>query len=246
MNCFVYPVAVAWTICFIALFPIFYPLWKVATRYDRGRIARDFIWVYGKIWLFLIFPFAPLRTGGTDLRKWRGKPILLISNHLSFFDPYLMAGLPLSDLVFTSRSWPFKMPWYAPFMRIAGYINMEKLGWDECLEESRRFFSRNAAVLFFPEGHRSRDGELQRFYSGAFKIAKETDVPIVPLCITGSRQMLAPGRAYFLPARMSITALDPVYPQDFTGPLAHVEIRKQVKRQIQQHLLREKKGPKTA
>jgi 1-acyl-sn-glycerol-3-phosphate acyltransferase len=246
MNCYFYPVAVAWTICFIVLFPTLLPLWKLATGYDKSRIAHDFIWAYGRILLLLVYPFAPLKRGGTNLRKWRGRPVILISNHLSFFDPYLMAALPISDLVFTSRSWPFKMPWYAPFMRIAGYINMEELGWDECLNVSRGFLSRNAAIVFFPEGHRSKDGALQRFYSGAFKIAKETGATIIPICITGSRQMLRPGGPYFRPARMSITALDPVHPQDFAGPLAHVEIRKQVKGQIEQHLLTKGKCRKTA
>jgi 1-acyl-sn-glycerol-3-phosphate acyltransferase len=240
MNAVVYPATVIWTIVFTILFPVCYPVWKITTGRQEDRIARDFIWVYGRIWLLLISPFAPLRARGIDLRKWKGKPLILVSNHLCFFDPYFMAALPLADVVFTSRAWPFKMPWYGQFMRVAGYINMERLEWDGCLDESRRFFSQGAAVLFFPEGHRSTDGEIQRFYSGAFKIAMETGVPIVPLCISGAHKMLPPGRHYFLPARMSITALEPVYPRDFTGPLGHVELRKYVKKVMREHLLAEK------
>lgn len=243
MNAVVYPATVVWTICFTILFPVCYPFYRIITRYEKDRIARDFIWVYGRIWLFLIFPFAPLRVRGVNLREWRGKPLILISNHLSFFDPYLMAALSLSDIVFTSRSWPFKMPWYGFFMRTAGYLDMEALGLDGCLDEARKYFSRKAAVLFFPEGHRSTTGEIQRFYSGAFKIAIETGVPIVPLCISGSQRMLPPGRNYFLPARMSITALSPVNPNDFAGPLAHVELRKHTKRLMKGHLSNRRNRP---
>ena len=55
-----------------------------------------------------------------------------------------------------------------------------------------------------PEAHRSRNGKLGRFYSGAFKVAVETGVPVVPLCITGTDEMLPPGRWWLRPARVCL------------------------------------------
>jgi len=156
-------------------------------------------------------------------------PCIIVANHFSFFDTYCMGLLPFGDIVFAVRSWPFKMFWYAPFMRLASYLDVEKKGWEGTLEESRGIFQRGGAILFFPEGHRSKDGRLHRFYSGPFKLAVETGVPILPLCITGTDVLLPPDRWWLLPARIRFRALPLVDPKPFTGPDAHMHMRKHVK-----------------
>ena len=91
--------------------------------------------------------------------------------------------------------------------------------------------------MFFPEGHRSRTGRLQRFYSGAFKLAVETDTKIVPLCIAGTDELLPAGRWWLKPARVTLRALKPVKPAAFTGPSAHRAIQKVVKHILAQNLI---------
>jgi 1-acyl-sn-glycerol-3-phosphate acyltransferase len=233
-NCVFYPVMVAWTICGVLLFPIALPVWKVATRWDSGRVMRHFIWIYGRVWMFLTFPFlriTPARFPGTVT-----KPGILVVNHLSFLDTYVMGALPFSDVVFAVRAWPFRMFWYAPFMRLAQYLNVEEMGWEGCLEACRHIFASGAYVLFFPEGHRSKDGKMHRFYSGPFKLAVETGVPVIPLCITGTDTVLPPSRHFVRPAKVRLDVLPPVYPAAFSGPDAHAEMRKFVKRQMADHL----------
>jgi 1-acyl-sn-glycerol-3-phosphate acyltransferase len=235
-NLIVYPATIIWTACAILLFPLALPAWKACTGWNAGRIMREFIWIYGRIWVLLVFPFAPIRMAGIDLGAWKGKPCILVVNHFSFLDTYCMGALPISDVVFAVRAWPFKIFWYRPFMRLARYLNVEELGWDGCLKTSRDMFAQGAALLFFPEGHRSRDGKMQRFYSGPFKLSVEADVPIIPLCISGTDVLLPPSRHYLLPGRIRLTALPPVDPKDFKGPGAHAGLRKHVKGLMVQHL----------
>jgi 1-acyl-sn-glycerol-3-phosphate acyltransferase len=230
MNLFVYPATVLWTLCGIVLFPFAFPLWKICTGRDGGHIMRDFVWIYGRVWMLFVFPFAPIRMEGINLRKWRGKPCILVMNHFSFLDTYCMGALPFSNVVFAVRAWPFKLLWYRPFMRLAEYFNMEELGWEGCLSASRKIFSQGAALLFFPEGHRSKDGKMQRFYSGPFKLSIETGVPIIPLCISGTDVLLPPHRSYLLPARIQLIALPPVDPRGFTGVRGHIELKEHVKK----------------
>ncbi len=233
-NCVFYAVMVLWTLCGALLFPIGFPLWKCATRWDSGRIMRHFIWIYGRVWMILTFPFLRIRPA-----RFPGPvtaPGILVVNHLSFLDTYVMGALPFSEVVFAVRAWPFKMPWYAPFMRLAEYMNVEEMGLEGCLEACKRFFASGAYVLFFPEGHRSKDGRMQRFYSGPFKIAVETGVPIIPLCITGTDIVLPPSRRSVRPAKVRLDILPPVYPAAFSGPDAHVKMKKYVKQLMVDHL----------
>jgi 1-acyl-sn-glycerol-3-phosphate acyltransferase len=165
-------------------------------------------------------PFVRFKRLEVEAGKFK-PPCILVVNHFSFFDTYCMALLPFSDAVFAIRAWPFKMFWYAPFMHLAGYLNVEDMEWQKISEATASIISKGGALLFFPEGHRSRHRQLQRFYSGAFKLAIETGAKIVPLCLSGTDELLPPGRWWLRPARVTLKALEPVDPKDFTGEGAH-------------------------
>jgi 1-acyl-sn-glycerol-3-phosphate acyltransferase len=106
---------------------------------------------------------------------------------------------------------------------------VERLSWEETFRASQKLLSEGGVLLLFPEAHRSRDGRIGRFYSGAFKISIETKVPVVPLCISGTDVLLPPGRWYLKPARVKLKALAPVYPSAFANENGHIEMRKYVK-----------------
>ncbi len=235
MNLTAYPLMVLWTLFGILSFTPLFLLWKLATRWPAERIMRHFVWLYGRGWLLIMSPFVRFERDGLKADKFNA-PAILVVNHLSFFDTYCMALLPCFNVNFAVRAWPFKMFFYSFFMRLAGYLDVESLDWNECLIAGRRILTQPALQLFFPEGHRSRDRQLQRFYSGAFRLATETGTKLVPLCITGTDTLLPPGRWWLQPARIRLRALDPVDPADFPGPTGHVAMRKAVKQMMQQNL----------
>ncbi len=231
MNIVVYPAIIVWTIAGIIFFPFGFLLWKAATGWKSDRIMRHFIWIYGRGWLCIMLPFVRFRR--ENLREnVTGSPGIIVINHFSFFDTYCMALLPVSEIAFTIRSWPFKMPWYAPFMRLADYLDLETIGWDGAFREGTRILKKGVSLLFFPEGHRSGDGQIQRFHSGPFKLAVEAGVPVVPLCITGTDRLLPPNRWWVLPSKVCLRALPPVSPEGFTGETAHIDLRRHVKNLI--------------
>ncbi|MCD4688872.1 MAG: 1-acyl-sn-glycerol-3-phosphate acyltransferase [Desulfuromonadaceae bacterium] len=235
MNLVVYPLLALCTVLGVLLFPLGFVLWKLVTNWDSGRIMRHFIWIYGQGCLFVMKPFVRFRREGFQ-HLTSGEPCLLVVNHLSFFDTYCMALLPTFDVTFAVRAWPFRMPWYGWFMRLAGYQDVESLDWEEILSSAAATFSKGGHLLFFPEGHRSRTGGLQRFYNGAFRLAAELDVRLVPLCLDGTNKLLPPKRLWFSPAEIVIRALPPVEGKHFAGLEGPRQLRKLVKGQMTEAL----------
>jgi 1-acyl-sn-glycerol-3-phosphate acyltransferase len=229
MNCFILPLLFLWTILGIVLTPIGFFFMKIVLGYSTSFIIRKCIWIYGRVWQVIICPFVfcdPLEMHGEPFKN----PGIIVVNHRSFFDTFCMNMMPISDVCFAVRDWPFKMPVFNLFMKLAGYINIEKFSWDKTLEVSQNNFQNKSFVLFFPEGHRSHDKKMMRFYSGAFKLAIENSVPVIPICLTGTQDLLPPKRYYLKPARIKMKILDPILPDQFTGELKHVQFNKCVKK----------------
>ncbi len=237
MNLWVYPLLIVWTLIGLLLSPLAFLIWRKLTGWSTAKIARHFIWIYGRGWMLIVAPFVSFRRSGFDKEYRQRTPCIYVINHLSFFDTYCMALQPVSDIAFAVRAWPFRrLFWYTAFMRLARYLDVEGDGFAASAEKARLITAAGGAILFFPEGHRSRDGELQRFYSGAFLLALKLDLPLVPLCITGTDTLLPPGTFRMRPAKVRMQALPPVFPADFSGDDAHILMRKQVKAMMTQKL----------
>lgn len=230
MNLWVYTLLAAWTLSGIVVFyPLGWLIGRLLCGWDTARVTRHMIWIYGRVWLAIIFPFVRFKREGL-VDPPPPRPCIFTVNHLSYFDTYFMGAIPFSNGVFAVRTWPFRaLFWYTAFMRLSRYLDVESLGWEATIEACRRETAAGAVMIFFPEGHRSRNGELQRFYTGSFRAACATGVPVVPLCITGTDQLLPPGRFWLQPARVRLRALPAVDPAQFPGELGHVELRKHVK-----------------
>lgn len=225
INLWVYPLLVVLTLLGITIFPLAFFLFRLLTNWPSQKIMQFFIWFYGRCWLVIIAPFVRVR------REWRkvadlGTPSVIVLNHLSFFDTYFMALLPFFDITFAVRSWPFRIFCYGFFMRLAGYLDVERMPWDEVVRSGRQVIVQGGHLIFFPEGHRSRDGQLQRFYAGAFKLARELGCPIIPVCIHGTDRLLPPGRRWLSPASIHLCALPAIDPQQFASDS---ELRREVK-----------------
>ncbi len=216
------------TLLSLAIAPLLLVLWLPATRWSVPKIVRHFIWIYGRIWLWIVSPFVRLKVKGTECQR-SDRPYIYVANHLSFFDIFFLSAMPVFDVVICLRSWPFKLAWYTPFMRCAEYLDVERLPWEEIVPKMQRIFEEGRSILLFPQGHRSHDGQLGRFYSGAFKLAIQFNVPIAPICLSGTDRMLPRGRLWMSPADVRLECLEPIEPDRFQGEIGHIDLRKYVK-----------------
>ena len=120
-----------------------------------------------------------------------GKRFLLVSNHCSKFDNFVQcAVLKKTQIAFVSKPENFKIPIGGRFMRRGLYLSMPK---NNNREEFKTVMTAiqylkedKVSIGIFPEGTRSKDGNLQEFKPGAFKIAEKAGCPIVVCSMKGT------------------------------------------------------------
>lgn len=139
---------------------------------------------------------------------------IVASNHLSMFDiPLLVRSLPLRGR-FLAKEEVFKIPFVARAMRTIGIIEINrKQGGSsrQAINEGVQIAAdRGYSLLIFPEGARSDGSALLPFKKGAFRIAIDTGLPLLPVVIEGTERVSAPGAKVFFPGNASIRILDPI------------------------------------
>lgn len=236
INIYVYAILLFLLVFFTSVAPVIVPVVSFFQRRPLRFVLRRGVMLYLRLSFLLTYPVARVRSTGLENIP---TPCVLVSNHRSACDIYCMGFVPVHNFVFTARNWPFSIPYYTLFMKLARYINLEKNTPEAILMQAEQALQENALVHFFPEGHRSRQAGMLRFRSGAFKVAHEANVPVVPLCISGSDTVLPPGQLLFYPGTIHLHALNPLYPKDFPeqgGQSSYRQLRQETARLMRDYL----------
>jgi 1-acyl-sn-glycerol-3-phosphate acyltransferase len=140
------------------------------------------------------------------------RPFVVVSNHESFADILLISHLPW-EMKWLSKAELFRIPIMGWMMWVAGDIPVKR-GFGpsaaEAIERCRRVLSQRVSVMIFPEGTRSRTAELLPFKDGAFRLAIEAGVPILPLAVSGTRNALPKHDWRFGRSVAEVQVLEPV------------------------------------
>ena len=197
-------IVIAWTPA-VALFRLFTR--RSDPNRDRvGRVLRN-----SAAFAARINPFWDFRVVD-DVHPDARRPYLFVSNHKSLADVFLLTLLPW-EMKFLSKESVFKIPLLGWQMRVAGDIPIERGDKDSArraLEQMRERLLRGSSVVVFPEGTRSAAGALGPFREGAFRLAIELGVDVVPLAIEGTETALPKHSLRFRRSRASVTVLPPV------------------------------------
>jgi 1-acyl-sn-glycerol-3-phosphate acyltransferase len=139
--------------------------------------------------------------------------VVFCANHQSNIDPPVLFLRLHSMLHVLHKVELLKVPVIGQAMTLGGFVPLER----QNREQSIRSISAGAqslragnSFLFFPEGTRSRTGDLLPFKKGGFIMAIEAQVPLVPVAITGGRAAMRRGSALVRPARVSVRVGEPV------------------------------------
>lgn len=221
------------------LFGLFVPIYVMAfCGLKQGRFddaVRTLIGVYGRFLIRASWPLIKTEVTGTENLPDKG-PVVLILNHRSFIDIFFTALVASPNTAVVVRDWPFGLFILNWFMRGARYINIEGMSVEKLLKTGREFAQRDVSLLFFPEGHRSRDGKLLRFRSGAFLIALENNLPIVSVCMTGTEKLTSPHFPFIRPALIKLEILPTFFPSSFQSKDKVLRVRKDVVKMFREHL----------
>lgn len=149
---------------------------------------------------------------GTPPSDIRHKPYVVIANHESQADPFLLSWLPW-DMRWVAKEELFKPPFSGWAMRMSGDIKLRRGKGDSVramMTECERSLAGGIPVMLFPEGTRSQDGKLLPFKDGAFQLAIKAGVPVLPVAIAGTRHMRPKHSLWFGKARACAKILEPV------------------------------------
>jgi len=203
----------------LVLFGFFYvgAVWLVTApfdpgRYHAGRAFRQLAVAHGfltRLWRF--------ETEGRPPEGPR-RPYVVVSNHESYADIFLACHFPW-EMKWLSKHTIFKIPVMGWMMRMALDVPVHRGKRESgiaALAECRDRLAKRVSVMIFAEGTRSPTDELLPFKDGAFHIAIESGVPILPIAIAGTRNCMAKHSFAFRHAHAKARVLEPISTEGLT------------------------------
>jgi len=139
---------------------------------------------------------------------------IFVSNHLSYMDtPVVLSHVPV-QFRFLAKRGLFQIPLLGTHLKQAGHIPVPREDPRAAVKTmhvaAETVANKKISLLIFPEGGRSHDGKLRPFKEGAVYIAIKAGVPIVPMTLIGTRDVLPFGGGVVLPGNVTLRVLPPI------------------------------------
>lgn len=148
---------------------------------------------------------------------------MFVSNHQSIYDtPVLFASLPYQLRIIAKASLA-RFPVLGWHLKRGGHLFVDRKNPDRAgiLRRWRALVVEGLSLIIYAEGTRSWDGHVARFKAGSFLLAMQAGLPIVPLAVIGTRQVMPKGRLRTEPADVALVIHDPIQPPEIDDPTAH-------------------------
>lgn len=213
------PGAIAATVWFWLVFAVTAPfcfalgalLYGVTAPFDPDRrVLHAFIcrWTFNYL---RAWPLWRARVKGRE-RLPRGAAVI-VANHQSMADVVAAMGL-FHPFKFVSKASLFSLPLVGWMMRMARYVSLERgsaASTRRMMDTCRDWLRRRMPVLIFPEGTYSEGSAMLPFKRGAFVLAIEEKVPVVPVVLRGTSKLIEGDGPFLNPcARIDVEVLEPV------------------------------------
>jgi 1-acyl-sn-glycerol-3-phosphate acyltransferase len=209
------------TVSSIVLWMIAVCIWLITFLIDpRLKILHYFSSLWGYHYIVLS-PIWKTKYEGREKIKKKGVYILT-PNHQSFMDIFVLFGLR-KHYKWVSKKSLFRIPfmgWNMYMNKYIGLIRGSDPSIDKMKKECGKNLSRGSSILIFPEGTRSKDGNLRPFFSGAARLAVMNSVPLIPIVINGTKDILPKSAWRFHikgRVRIAVHVLDPIHPDEVSG-----------------------------
>ncbi len=194
------------------LFLVASVIFALTTPLDRnGRVLHIFTCWWARSYLRLN-PFWKVTVEGAK-KIDRNTPYVIAANHQSFADILVLSASYL-PFKWVSKASVFKVPfigWNAWLNRYVSLVRGDRASIEKMASACKRWLARGVSVAIFPEGTRSKDGELQAYKLGAFRIARECNVKVLPAVIDGTAEALPKhGMVLRASAHCQVHVLDPI------------------------------------
>ena len=201
----IYQYLVAWPIlCVLTVFTAVFTICTVHWRNAEFVHKVQQFWSRSFFWLM----FLPVTVEGVEHIK-KGQSYVFVSNHQSMFDVWLIYGWLPVIFKWLMKAELRKVPFVGIGCKAAGHIFIDRRNAKaavESLHEVEKQLVNGVSTVIFPEGTRSLNGEVGRFERGAFQIALDLGLPVIPLSLDGCFEALPKGKPFVhrVPTRMYI------------------------------------------
>jgi len=146
-----------------------------------------------------------------------GGAIVLFANHSSYLDISIITGFVVKNASYMARRSLLKLFPVGLWVLAGDGVLVERKGSRKELEAVLKIVKRlknGRSFVIFPEGTRTRTGELGEIKPGALKIPEKAGVPLVPVRIEGTRQILARGAKWFGTGDVNVYIGEPIFPDE--------------------------------
>ena len=182
-------------------------------------------------WMFCRMFLLPVSVEGTE-KLDRRQAYILVGNHQSMFDILVMLGFMPVRFKWMMKKELARIPLVGYACKCCGFITIDRhsmAGTRHTLEQANELLQHHSSLAVFAEGTRTLTGHLGPFKRGAFKLAVDEQLPIVPISINGSFEVMPKGRKYVRYYPLRVVIHDPVFPVGMDG--AEVDRLRDVTRQ---------------
>lgn len=170
--------------------------------------------VSGIMWSRLCSAITPMFVKTIGMEKInRKQSYVVVSNHQSHYDIFVVYGWLFMDIKWVMKKELRKVPfigWACEKLEFIYVDRSDKQKAIESLNAAKERIVDGTCAFFFPEGTRSKDGEIGKFKKGAFKMALDLGVPILPITIKGTRKILPSGSFNLMPGKAQMIINDPI------------------------------------
>ncbi len=204
-------------------------VWAVTTPFDRSGRALHYwscVWAWFYVLIFPGWRAEALHRERIDPRQ----PYVIVANHTSVADIVLCFGL-FRPFKWVSKKSLFSLPflgWNMRLRRDVPLVRGNAASIEKMLKAAGRWLDRGVSVMMFPEGTRSADGRVKAFKHGAFTLAREHGVPVVPVAIHGGADLIPKhGRMFATRADLRVEVLEPIPPHAYPDVASYAEAVRQ-------------------
>ena len=211
-----WPLLVVLTV-FTAVFTVCTVFWKNAEFVHKVQQfwSRSFFWLM----------FLPVSVDGHE-HIVPGQSYVFVANHQSMFDVWLVYGWLPVIFKWLMKAELRKVPFVGTGCKAAGHIFIDRRSTKaamESLKEVEKQLVNGVCTVIFPEGTRSLNGEVGRFKRGAFQIAWDLGLPIIPLSLDGCYEVLPKGKPFVYRAPVHMHIGEPIDLKQFSDPNEAIE-----------------------
>ncbi len=176
----------------------------------KGKFFRLVSSTYARI----AFRLFRIRVAGRGIGNIdAAKPYVFLSNHISHADAPALAIVIAHPLHWVFKKELARIPVFGWVLLACGQIMVDRSSPEQskaALDRALSGLTGNNSVMIYPEGTRSRDGSLQPFKKGGFWMALQAGLPIVPVRVSGSREVVAADTLRIRPGTVTVEIFPPI------------------------------------